>query len=67
MLVGFDDIEECEEVYPQLSSIHCDVTRFGRKSAEAIVNWLATGEKPTTSEREPVTLVARQSSLGVDP
>ena len=64
LLVGFDNIEECEEVYPQLSSIHCDVTSFGRKSAEMIVDWLATGEKPTTSEREPVTLIARQSSLG---
>jgi len=67
LLVGFDDIEECAEVHPQLSSIHCDVTDFGRKSAEVIVNWLATGEKPTTSEWEPVTLVARQSSLGVNP
>lgn len=67
LLVGFDDIEECAEVHPQLSSIHCDVTDFGRKSAEVIVNWLATGEKPTTFEREPVTLVARQSSLGVNP
>ena len=64
LLVGFDDIEECEDVYPQLSSIHCDVTSFGRKSAEAIVNWLETGKKPDTSEREPMTLVARQSSLG---
>jgi len=66
LLVGFDNIEECEEVYPQLSSIYCDVTSFGRKSAEVIVNWLATGEKPTTSEREPVTLIARHSSLGVN-
>ena len=64
LLVGFDNIEECKEVYPQLSSIHCDVTNFGRKSAEAIVNWLATGEKPASSEREPVALIARQSSLG---
>jgi LacI family transcriptional regulator len=64
LLVGFDDIDECREVFPQLSSIHCGITCFGKKSAEAIVNWLETGERPTSFERVPVTLVARQSSLG---
>lgn len=64
LLVGFDDIEECQEVFPQLSSIHCGVNDFGRKSAKIIVDWLATGDKPVISEREPVALIARQSSLG---
>ncbi len=66
LLVGFDDIKECEDAFPSLSSIHCGITSFGKKSAEMIVNWLETGERPTPSERVPVTLVARQSSLGPD-
>jgi LacI family transcriptional regulator len=64
-LVGFDDIEECALVWPQLSSIRCDVARFGRQSAEAMLGWLEGGEAPPAIHRAPVHLVARQSSLGV--
>jgi len=64
LLVGFDDIEECEQVYPQLSSIRCEVGKFGEQSAEMIVDWLVTGEKPVALTRDTVKLIARQSSLG---
>ena len=64
LLVGFDDIEECQQVYPELSSIRCDVEKFGKNVAELIVNWLETGTKPSNIQRQPVELIARQSSLG---
>jgi LacI family transcriptional regulator len=66
LLVGFDDIEECEQAHPQLSSVRCDVEIFGKKSAELIVDWLDTGTMPPLMPREPVELIARQSSLGQD-
>ncbi len=64
LLVGFDDIEECDQVHPKLSSVRCDVNKFGRKTAKLIVDWLALGTKPSFMPREPVELIARQSSLG---
>ena len=42
-LVGFDDIEECALTWPQLSSVRCDVARFGRESAEAMLAWIEDG------------------------
>ncbi len=63
-LVGFDDIEECALSWPQLSSVRCDVARFGRSSAEAMLAWLETGEQPPAMHLAPVKLIARHSSLG---
>ncbi|MEX3010736.1 LacI family DNA-binding transcriptional regulator [Hoeflea sp. TYP-13] len=64
-LVGFDDIEECALVYPQLSSVRCDVASFGRRSATTMLEWLESGKRPPEKEFAGVELVARQSSLGV--
>ena len=64
-LVGFDDIEECALVYPQLSSVRCDVASFGRRSATTMLEWLETGRRPPQRELAGVELVARQSSLGL--
>jgi hypothetical protein len=30
-IVGFDDIEECAEAFPALSSVRCDIAAFGRR------------------------------------
>lgn len=64
-VIGFDDIEECSEVHPALSSIHCDIGRFGERSAELLLNWLKTGDAPERKlPRMPVSLSARATSLG---
>ncbi|MCP8938262.1 LacI family DNA-binding transcriptional regulator [Alsobacter sp. SYSU M60028] len=63
-LVGFDDIEESEQSYPALSSVRCDIRGFGRRTAGRIVAWLENGDRPPPEETTPVTLVARESSLG---
>lgn len=63
-LVGFDDIEECALTWPRLSSVRCDVARFARESAEAMLAWLEEGEQPPESRRAPVELVVRASSSG---
>jgi LacI family transcriptional regulator len=64
-LVGFDDIEECAQVFPQLSSVRCDVAGFARQAAAAMMDWLEGGQRPVAERRLPVNLVIRQSSTGV--
>lgn len=63
-LVGFDDIEERALTWPQLSSVRCDTARFGRESAEAMLDWLEAGERPPETHLAPVELIARHSSIG---
>lgn len=65
-LVGFDDIEECAQVWPQLSSVRCTIDRFGRDVAATLLDWLQTGQRPPAETRAPVELVARASSLGLN-
>lgn len=66
-VVGFDDIEECALVYPQLTSVRCDIARFGETAAEAMLHWIEDGVAPPPMHRVPVSLVARQSTLGTVP
>ena len=63
-LVGFDDIEECAQVWPQLSSVACDIEGFARDTAVRLLAWMTDGKRPPETLRAPVHLVARQSSLG---
>jgi LacI family transcriptional regulator len=63
-VVGFDDIEECSQVFPQLSSVRCDIATFGRNSAKTVLDWLERGEQPVPEARAPVCLVVRASSAG---
>ncbi|MCB9944404.1 MAG: LacI family DNA-binding transcriptional regulator [Geminicoccaceae bacterium] len=63
-LVGFDDIEECSLVYPQLSSVRCDIARFGEHAARAMLRWLVHNQHPPCERREPIHLIPRQSTLG---
>jgi LacI family transcriptional regulator len=64
-LVGFDDIEECALTWPRVSSVRCDVARFGRDSAEAMLAWLEEGCRPPETRLAPVALIARHSSTGL--
>lgn len=61
-IVGFDDIEECSQVWPSISSVRCDVAGFGRVIAETVLAWLEDGLTPTPEMLAPVKLVIRQSS-----
>jgi LacI family transcriptional regulator len=64
-LVGFDDIEECALAFPQLSSVRCDIARFGERAAETMLAWIEEGVRPPEVHRAPVALAARASTLGV--
>lgn len=61
-LVGFDDIEECAQSFPQLTSVRCHIDRFGREVAATLLDWLETGTRPPPETRAPVELIARASS-----
>ncbi|MFV0410879.1 MAG: LacI family DNA-binding transcriptional regulator [Paracoccus sp. (in: a-proteobacteria)] len=63
-LIGFDDIEECREVWPALSSVSCDIAKFGNDTARRLLVWMDKGRAPEPESRAPVALVARGSSLG---
>ena len=63
-LVGFDDIEECAQAWPQLSSVACDISGFARAMADGLMAWMQDGVTPPPEYRAPIDLVARASSTG---
>lgn len=63
-VVGFDDIEECAQVWPGLTSVRCDIAAFGRGVAETVLRWLETGVRPAPETVTPVDLIVRASSMG---
>ncbi|OYW62577.1 MAG: LacI family transcriptional regulator [Rhodobacterales bacterium 32-66-7] len=63
-VVGFDDIEDCAQVWPGLTSVRCDIAAFGNGVAETVLGWLETGRSPPPETVTPVDLVIRGSSQG---
>lgn len=61
-IVGFDDIEECAQSYPALSSVRCGIAGFGETIARTVLAWLEEGMMPQPEARTPVELVVRASS-----
>jgi LacI family transcriptional regulator len=61
-VVGFDDIEECAETYPGLSSVRCGISRLGKEIAGSVLDWLEGGAAPPAEALTPVELVVRESS-----
>jgi LacI family transcriptional regulator len=63
-VVGFDDIEDAAQSWPQLSSVSCDIAGFARDTAARLLRWMVEGVRPAPEIRSPVRLVARASSMG---
>lgn len=63
-IVGFDDIEDCAQAFPALSSVRCDIAGFGRAMAETVLKWLEDDQRPAPETVTPVTLIPRASSIG---
>lgn len=64
-LVGFDDIEDCAQVWPALTSVRCNIAGFGEMIAATLLNWLEDGVQPLPETRTGVDLMIRASSGGV--
>ena len=62
-LMGFDDIEDCAQVYPALSSVRCNIAGFGEGIAATLLNWLEDGVHPPHDTRTAIELVIRASSV----
>lgn len=65
-LAGFGVIEECSQVWQQLSPVRCDISGFGRRTSQTILDWLGNSVKPVYETRAPVQLVIRDSSGGLN-
>jgi LacI family transcriptional regulator len=63
-IIGFDDIEDCSQVWPALTSVSCDIAAFGRSMAGTVLRWLEEGTPPPSEIVTPVTLIPRASTLG---
>ncbi|MGL4237054.1 LacI family DNA-binding transcriptional regulator [Tabrizicola sp.] len=63
-VVGFDDIEDCAQAFPALSSVRCDIAGFGCAMAETVLKWLEADIRPAPETVTPVTLIPRASSQG---
>jgi LacI family transcriptional regulator len=63
-IVGFDDIEECANTWPKLSSVDCNIAGFGVWVAEALLDWLEHGKRLETPYIADVELKVRASSNG---
>ena len=63
-VVGFDDIEDCRDSYPPLSSVSCNIPEFAKLTAETISGWINEGIRPVELERSEVELMVRASSAG---
>ena len=61
-IVGFDDIEDCAQAWPSLSSVRCDIAAFGERMAATVLDWLEAGVVPPPETRTPVELMIRDSS-----
>lgn len=61
-ITGFDDIAECAQAFPALTSVRCDVAGFGRRMAGTVLRWLEDDTPPPAEVLTPVTLVPRPSS-----
>jgi LacI family transcriptional regulator len=63
-IIGFDDIEECSQSWPALTSVSCDIATFGRRMAGTVLTWLEHGTPPGPEIVTPVALIPRASTLG---
>lgn len=62
-LVGFDDIEEAQLSYPPLTTVRCDVERFGQMCSAILLEHMETGIPPFMNRKLAVELVVRKSSV----
>jgi LacI family transcriptional regulator len=63
-VVGFDDIQVAAVAHPPLTTVRQEKTELGTLAAETLLRRIESGEDADPHITLPVTLVARQSTLG---
>jgi LacI family transcriptional regulator len=61
-VVGFDDIEDCQDSFPAMSSVSCNIPDFAKATAAQVLSWIKDGARPPDQARSDVELVIRASS-----
>ena len=61
-VVGIDDIEDCRDSFPSLSSVSCAIPALSRATADMMIAWIQNGSVPAMTTRCDVKLVQRASS-----
>lgn len=61
-VVGFDDIEDCQDSYPPLTSVSCNILDLAKSTAAQMLDWIKNGKAPPMTARSPVQLIKRASS-----
>lgn len=63
-VIGIDDIEDCRDSFPPLTSVSCNIPELAETTAKTLLGWITAGTKPADALRLPISLVRRASSSG---
>jgi LacI family transcriptional regulator len=64
-LVGFDDIDQCKFMRPQLTSVKVDVDVLGKVACQHLFNSIEYGQQLNIRIEIPTTLVIRESTAKI--
>ncbi|GAD17441.1 LacI family DNA-binding transcriptional regulator [Lentilactobacillus otakiensis] len=65
-IVGYDDIDLGEYIYPKLTTVHQPAFEMGTKAAQMIINRIEDQNEPIQQVSLPVSLVERDSVRAID-
>lgn len=63
-VIGIDDIEDCRDSFPPLTSVSCNIPELAETTAKSLLGWITEQRKPVETMRLPISLVRRASSSG---
>ena len=61
-VVGFDDIEACQDSFPAMSSVSCNIPELAQATAAQMLSWINDGARPADQDHSDVELIIRASS-----
>ncbi|MFK8081681.1 MAG: substrate-binding domain-containing protein, partial [Granulosicoccus sp.] len=61
-VIGFDDIEDCLDSFPSLTSVSCNIPEFADTAAKSMLNWINDDKAPDSIARLSVSLIRRAST-----
>lgn len=61
-VIGIDDIEDCMDSFPPLTSVSCNIPELAGTTADTLLGWITKGVVPDDTMRLPISLVRRASS-----
>lgn len=61
-LIGFDNIDDCEFVVPDLTTIDFSTDQLSTLASDAMINWIEKGDKPMMENTINTELILRKSA-----